>query len=1050
MTSRRDRVMWWSVAVVIATGVAVFAWSRWSAARNPLEALIASAERQAHRPISARLTGFAHRPPPDTSRAAVQTGANEMLLRANALETFAALRRSDEPEDRYAAGIAALLVRGPAALENLRAAAAGAPTRPHYWSDLAAALHEHARESGDSYVLIDALGAADRALRLEPRLVEARFNRALILEEMRLRQHAASAWERYLESDATSPWAKEARLRLDELRETPPAGEWRDAARQFERALGGREEIIRPLVHRFPEETRRIGEATILAKWAEAFLAGNENDGSDWFADARAIGNALIARNGERLLSDAVAAIDGCDSPRCRRDLAAGHQAYDRARRLYAERRVAEALPRFEQAIALFQRGRSPMADVARYYAASCLEDQSDPAAMTHLERLLETVPSSYPALRAQLLWQIGTAHSRTGQMAEALASWSDATREFTSLGETVNANRTRALAAAACSLLGRVAEARRLRAEAFASLSAAGSAAALQPALELSARMEATDGNWDVAISLFELSLEPSFRINPRVQMSALLWSALTLHRGGEDGALPRLREARRVALQLEEGTFRDVALEDLLFAEAAVLRDEHPARAAALLDRYIEASTRRERTALLPESYLERARIARTLRQDAERFYRRALEEVEHRRRGSDERDMIDAWFATGTSAASELAGLLDEEGRTAEAFAVLERSRGRTLVRLAAAQEGDAESLLDAEAIRGRLDDRTALLSYLLLPDRAVAFTISRRDGLRRWTLDATAKRVEAEIARLRAAIDQHHDEDADAAAGALHAMLVEPLMPALHGARTWAIVLDPAMQEFPFVALRDRAGRRVIEHAAVVRIPSAALFVRRSNGRPEGEASGGTLVIGNPSFDRERFARLGFLPAAQLEAIAVGSEYPGAVVLTGDDATAERFLEGLRSSRIVHVATHAVDSRNDPMRSLLVMAPSSRHSGAVYAEEIVRNRNAAEVVVLAACRSAAGAEIGSDINSLALAFFAGGAGSVVGTLWDVDDREAATFSLRLHRHLLAGANPAEAVRLAQLDLLPNHPLRAWSAFNIISRASASARPSAQTGG
>ena len=63
------------------------------------------------------------------------------------------------------------------------------------------------------------------------------------------------------------------------------------------------------------------------------------------------------------------------------------------------------------------------------------------------------------------------------------------------------------------------------------------------------------------------------------------------------------------------------------------------------------------------------------------------------------------------------------------------------------------------------------------------------------------------------------------------------------------------------------------------------------------------------------------------------------------------------------------------------------------------------------------------------TMATAFLAAGATAVVGTRWPVDDDTAAALSLRLHYHLQRGYQPAEALRLAQLDLLrPTADVRA----------------------
>jgi CHAT domain-containing protein len=59
------------------------------------------------------------------------------------------------------------------------------------------------------------------------------------------------------------------------------------------------------------------------------------------------------------------------------------------------------------------------------------------------------------------------------------------------------------------------------------------------------------------------------------------------------------------------------------------------------------------------------------------------------------------------------------------------------------------------------------------------------------------------------------------------------------------------------------------------------------------------------------------------------------------------------------------------------------------------------------------------------TLATALLAAGATAVIGTRWPVDDDTVAVLCLRLHYHLQVGCDPAQALRLAQLDLLRPTP-------------------------
>ena len=62
-----------------------------------------------------------------------------------------------------------------------------------------------------------ALTALDAALAVDPRFLRARFTRAMTLERLGDALGARAAWQEYLELDANSAWAQEARQHLNDL-----------------------------------------------------------------------------------------------------------------------------------------------------------------------------------------------------------------------------------------------------------------------------------------------------------------------------------------------------------------------------------------------------------------------------------------------------------------------------------------------------------------------------------------------------------------------------------------------------------------------------------------------------------------------------------------------------------------------------------------------------------------------------------------------------------------------------------------------------------------
>lgn len=109
------------------------------------------------------------------------------------------------------------------ALEWLEKAAQANPNSAAIQSDLGATLLELARREPDSAkqaeARIKSLDHLDKALQLNESLLEARFNRALLYEQMHLPVRAKAEWQHYLERDRNSGWANEARNRLAQLEE---------------------------------------------------------------------------------------------------------------------------------------------------------------------------------------------------------------------------------------------------------------------------------------------------------------------------------------------------------------------------------------------------------------------------------------------------------------------------------------------------------------------------------------------------------------------------------------------------------------------------------------------------------------------------------------------------------------------------------------------------------------------------------------------------------------------------------------------------------------
>ena len=61
----------------------------------------------------------------------------------------------------------------------------------------------------------EAIDAANRAIALDPKLNEARFNKALANDDPKKPAESIREWNDYLKHDPTGPWADEAKRKID-------------------------------------------------------------------------------------------------------------------------------------------------------------------------------------------------------------------------------------------------------------------------------------------------------------------------------------------------------------------------------------------------------------------------------------------------------------------------------------------------------------------------------------------------------------------------------------------------------------------------------------------------------------------------------------------------------------------------------------------------------------------------------------------------------------------------------------------------------------------
>lgn len=1067
-------------AVVLVAGL--FAWRamRPSPAAEGLAALRAAYERG--RPVEARVTGLGYAELAETRGAEDERVdrrsldlARTLLLRAPRGDSASqhALGRLYLYERRYDDAVAAL-----------EAAATADADDAQLRNDFGAALLERGKDERrrreDGKAAGDfgrAVEQFDQAVRLDPALADALFNRALVFEELRLDGQAEEAWRAYLAKDQASPWAEEARRRLARLEERRRRGaaehEERfgqfvdayragDAGRAWAPLGRSRGRRGNPIVERLLDahlgrvEARGVERREALPMLAFAGRVEEQESGDGFTSD---LARFYAAAGAQQLRAVA----------RGRRLMAEGHESF------YKGSDFDEALERYAGARREFElAGDRCEALLAEHWEGVChLRIPDAPKATATFKRLAEAAGAvGYKALLAQSLVGLSDASGSADEQSLARRYADSALELSRQIGYAENvvrctqyyASMHRANREYAESLgvsLGGIAAAKEASPDPklawpfyaevgsnFADMGLYGAALAFQrEALGLS-----QESGW---LFIVERSYARLGQVYMRMRDFAEAVRLATL----------AVEQGRRT----EPGRSRDNMLANALLRLGHVHREAgEPARAVESYDRALELYAglglqtydleARRGKLLAYEALGDDAAAGRELEVLLARLeeYRGKILEVRSR----------DSFFDAGQSvydAAADFAYARRKDPRAAFEFA--ERSHARTLLDLLRSQAVAVEGLagrdvrlalttepLGLEEIRGRMPERAKIVQYHVLEDKLLVWLVSRgefesRDvPVRRGDLEA---KVRTYVRLVRGGGDE---AAASAAAKELYGLLIAPVESLLGPDAQLCVVADKALHNLPFAALVSPAtGRYLAEEHTLIHAPSASVFVVVSEAaRLKPRGAGETLLIaGDPDFDREEFRDLPALPSSEREAREVADLY-GARPLLGARASEGEVTRGMRGAEVIQLASHYVIDAGTPMRSRLLLAHARRPDAAVgeagdgvlQAFEVYRLKlPRARLVVLSACQTGGDRVYrGEGAVGIARPFIAAGASLVVASLWPAESGPTADLFISLHRRRkLDGLPTAEAFRRAQLDMLRgpdprNRQPRHWAAFTI----------------
>ncbi|KAF5335481.1 hypothetical protein D9611_012192 [Ephemerocybe angulata] len=201
-------------------------------------------------------------------------------------------------------------------------------------------------------------------------------------------------------------------------------------------------------------------------------------------------------------------------------------------------------------------------------------------------------------------------------------------------------------------------------------------------------------------------------------------------------------------------------------------------------------------------------------------------------------------------------------------------------------------------------------------------------------------------------------------------------------------------------------RDTGSESILDYAVSSYTPTvAALTERVKSGAFIEEKTSGLFITSQPSPDG-----VSSIPGTKKEVLAIYdiTKKGGIRVekLDGMGLTATGCLDHMETCSSVHLACHATQDAEDPLKSRFIF-----HSGPLELGSILqRNLKNADLAFLSACQTSTGAQkLPDEAVHLAAGMLAAGYRRVVATMWSIGDRHAPDVAVDFYQYLLSRRYP-----------------------------------------
>lgn len=330
---------------------------------------------------------------------------------------------------------------------------------------------------------------------------------------------------------------------------------------------------------------------------------------------------------------------------------------------------------------------------------------------------------------------------------------------------------------------------------------------------------------------------------------------------------------------------------------------------------------------------------------------------------------------------------------------------------------------QEISNIKKVQEHLSNKQAIIDYWSGEKQLIIWLI-KRDTFISKVLYYPSNLLAHEIELTRRAINQG-EQAAQKYLKRLYSMLWSPVEKYLTEVEYVTIIPHQSLHFFPFSALYDQSY--LVEKYILSNSISATYLT--SENEPDTRAKSFGVAIS------ETNSYLSDLKGTQEEMVILERYFKNLEILKNEEANEDIVSKKMENSRIIHLATHGIYNKYEPLNSYLLLNPSTESDGKLMIREILGMNLQSDLLTLSACETAIGKlSHGDELVGFNRAFLLSGASKVMASLWKISDEKTPILINYFYNYLLKGNTVSTSLSLAQRDFIRNNNSNPfyWAAF------------------